>query len=324
MSLATKYQFTEIRDGIVSLFESDWPRTRVEWLAFKRARRPEDGLQDYCPRQTTLLLEPASAIRFAEKHGVRSVLPAAYYQLSQTSIEHYWDCCCLDHAVDAQIPTLAISHVLGARWECLDAADHRILAHGRLKVARAKRSIYAEFIDLLELSRGRFETCSCERELEDFLDHLSRGIDDADTATGHPFSSEIFGAFAEFEDYDKLEQRGFCMEAKRFIEECSRNLTDGLWDKLPDYFKLPQGGFVCVLTAAIAAYVSSQSIRVTASSRQIVKSRFLENTHWGLFDSHIREMLSPVCHGTYFQSCFSYGTLPDFNGHDFYFNPFRD
>ncbi|KAI5119033.1 hypothetical protein M0805_001856 [Coniferiporia weirii] len=87
LAMATKYQFTEIRQLIISHIEDEWPKTLVEW----------DWLEDFAPSIISLgkpdntILEPAAALLLACRFGINRVLPAILYDLSRIYISDDWD-----------------------------------------------------------------------------------------------------------------------------------------------------------------------------------------------------------------------------------------
>ncbi|GJE88199.1 BTB/POZ domain-containing protein [Phanerochaete sordida] len=84
LRLAAKYEMDSVSRELTPVLERDWPCMYDEWL------HVEKGLQlrhsgEIETRQTQCFQDPAAAIRLAMDLRLRSVLPAAFYDLSHIS-----------------------------------------------------------------------------------------------------------------------------------------------------------------------------------------------------------------------------------------------
>ena len=101
LRLAAKYDMDSVAHELTPVLERDWPRTYDDWVFGERGFQlrlrnhipvPREHYQD--PGSVPVLPSPvsnpdeslAAAIRLAMDVRLRSVLPAAFYELSQISI----------------------------------------------------------------------------------------------------------------------------------------------------------------------------------------------------------------------------------------------
>ncbi|KII89405.1 hypothetical protein PLICRDRAFT_53836 [Plicaturopsis crispa FD-325 SS-3] len=72
LKLATKYQADTLREWMVTVLERDWPSTLDEWDALSQPRH-----------KSAVPLDPAQVICIARESNVPSILPLAFYMLSE-------------------------------------------------------------------------------------------------------------------------------------------------------------------------------------------------------------------------------------------------
>ena len=95
LDVAEKYEIQTIRPFIARQLEMDWPTTLEAWIR-RQAEVAEmstirDGAIVSVGEAQPIFPEPAAAIRLGLGHGIHSILPAAFYELSQVAVEDDWD-----------------------------------------------------------------------------------------------------------------------------------------------------------------------------------------------------------------------------------------
>lgn len=133
LRLAKKYDMEGVRARLVKHVTADWPVTLIEWdrqladfeaiemelLQLQRnndENSPRQFLSDHIP-------EPASAIAFAREFGCSEILPAAFYRLAVTPIDHDWD-------PHYETNDALYDNVQVARWSRVSAEDLRCMLRG--------------------------------------------------------------------------------------------------------------------------------------------------------------------------------------------------
>lgn len=133
MKLAVKYDVAMLRTIIARHFESDWPRTLAEWEKqdarfLSNTRLSECKMDNWdnngtliskTPIDYSMLPEPALAIRFAMEFNCPSILPAAFYHLSQVSPLTDWDIA--SRTFEPNNPPIRTRP--SARWSMLEPPD---------------------------------------------------------------------------------------------------------------------------------------------------------------------------------------------------------
>ncbi|GJE88198.1 BTB/POZ domain-containing protein [Phanerochaete sordida] len=119
LRLAAKYDMDSVTQELMPVLERDWPRGYDEWLLGKRGFQLRYGGTLTIPREN--YPDPAAAIRLAMDIRLRSVLPAAFYELSQISIRKPLNVESYDRWADAKL---------------LSAEDMERLTVGRERIAR--------------------------------------------------------------------------------------------------------------------------------------------------------------------------------------------
>jgi len=125
LHLASKYLMAELRAKLVRVVEREWPSSLDEMdmrdQAFEelKGRIDSDMLVQGWPIQ--FLPEPAAAIALAEEFNIKSILPAAYYDLTRCAPLRCWDA---SSETDGE-SFLKFNRYRGkaARWECLSATS---------------------------------------------------------------------------------------------------------------------------------------------------------------------------------------------------------
>ncbi len=93
--MSTKYEMGGLAAKLGDIVESEWPLTLEELEDYDRSRENLEK-ESYCVCDEwpdRLLPEPIAAIALAEEFNIRSILPAAYYDLwrSGCSLNSNWD-----------------------------------------------------------------------------------------------------------------------------------------------------------------------------------------------------------------------------------------
>lgn len=183
MKLATKYDVDMLRAIIMRHFESEWPRSLAEWEKQYRAPPPgkmrlSDCAVDYddgtlissAVTDYTKLPEPASAIRFAMEFSCPSVLPAAFYALSQTTPNADWEKC-------RKSNSSRLKAMRSARWTLLEPAD-------LIRLLQGKEAL-ADFLDLNLSYLTEFSNCVNRDHSDDDEDGGDDEEDDDDDSDMH-------------------------------------------------------------------------------------------------------------------------------------------
>ena len=117
--ISRKYMVGRIWQIIVTVdkVKSQRPITLEEWDVYRdklHAAQIENDFE-FFEHFGAGFLEPTSAIAFALKHDVPSILPAAFYHLSFTRLDHNYD-----EIERYQGDRYGAEHLLAARWKLLD------------------------------------------------------------------------------------------------------------------------------------------------------------------------------------------------------------
>ncbi|KAG2363388.1 hypothetical protein BDR07DRAFT_1211299, partial [Suillus spraguei] len=124
LNLSNKYEMNKLRRDIVQQLEADWPTSLAWW---DQLEGEIAGLADLdsdamgCIFSEDPLPDPASAIQLAHECQVPTILPAAFYHLSQLSIR-----CQLNKSSSRCRPWRRT-----ANWGLLTAGDLQCLLLGR-------------------------------------------------------------------------------------------------------------------------------------------------------------------------------------------------
>lgn len=117
IDISEKYQIDVIINQLVSHIEADWPLTLQEWDRYEIVSQniwKTGSFPSTWPKE--MLPEPVTAIKLAQRLGIKSVLPAAFYDLTRIQYSDDWDQCVGEKEFCV--------HRKGARWKLLTAADH--------------------------------------------------------------------------------------------------------------------------------------------------------------------------------------------------------
>lgn len=201
MDMGKKYMLHDVVDAITLHTIKQWPQSLDEWdirdLESQKLR-------------TLALPEPASAIQFATKYDITSILPAAFYALASTSTESEWDEGAADKAGRM------------ARWSLLDGRNAMRFARGRDRLISFYTSEIASWYNpcivhpvcistgksLVETTRVQSSTCprDCLRTL----------------------TAVIAGA----------SNSSLCATSKPALVSKLQKIRTEIWERLPDFFDL--------------------------------------------------------------------------------------
>ncbi|PSR71210.1 hypothetical protein PHLCEN_2v12864 [Hermanssonia centrifuga] len=212
MSLAEKYLIETIRTTILTCVKSVWPTTLEEWdhiqasinLATKSGRPSE-----------RIFHEPLAAIGFANRFNVSEVLPAAFYLLSITNMEHGRDgrlsvtLSDTDPDTDTEEP-MPMQKQPSARWSALDR-------QGLLQFMMGRDRLYNAAFELIYCG-GFYQNHS--KPAEEFLHIMAKS-----TKTERRMDPVAF--------LKTLAEKPNSELRSRFLRA-----REALWDKLPQFFDL--------------------------------------------------------------------------------------
>lgn len=126
--ISKKYFVGRIWQTIVAKIKSQWPSTLEEWDKFQDELSAAQLLNEceYFEHFGTRFPEPASAVAFALKHDAPSILPAAFYYLSFTRLDHNYG------EIERYDGDRACAeHLSAARWKLLDLPTLRRFLVGK-------------------------------------------------------------------------------------------------------------------------------------------------------------------------------------------------
>jgi len=177
MALAVKYNFTAIKDEIVSKLQADWPSTLTDWddsqyevqqLLSRQSKFPFKSARNRVP-------EPVSAIRFAKDFHIPGILSAAFYMLSRTNVMHDW-------YQDGK-ENSAMSR-LSARWSDLNAEELLIAFRGKESLIASWKGMRPDWLGLMDNANLTF-CCSCDVERgEDTMQKVKIKVSNANNMLG--------------------------------------------------------------------------------------------------------------------------------------------
>lgn len=119
LHLASKYMMADLRAKLVRIVEREWPLTVADMevrtqlfldLMHNSRGGASHGVCTVNAWPVNLVPEPAAAVMLAEEFGIKSIMPAAYYELSRCSPTRVWGS--FDATKYSDKP---------ARWSCLSA-----------------------------------------------------------------------------------------------------------------------------------------------------------------------------------------------------------
>ncbi|GJE88191.1 BTB/POZ domain-containing protein [Phanerochaete sordida] len=88
LRLAAKYEMDSVLQQLVPVLERDWPSRYEDWALIEAEaalRRHARFAQDTSFRDVTQ--DPAAVLQLAQRLGLRSMLPAAFYELSRANFD---------------------------------------------------------------------------------------------------------------------------------------------------------------------------------------------------------------------------------------------
>ena len=155
LDVAKKYEVPSIRPFVVNELEKDWPTDLTEWI-FKHGELTQlEALIDAWSELRNDVYpdehfpEPAVAVRIAIDYHIPSILPAAFYCLSDVEITDDWDRYhgCDDwkfgdqtaHDIEEN-PIIDLRRT--ARWSLLDRDTLYLALLGRTELKRRQRDFF--------------------------------------------------------------------------------------------------------------------------------------------------------------------------------------
>ena len=152
MHLAKKYDMDKLIRLLIPLVEAQWPRTLMEW----------DIYTAHTKKHPKAHLEPVAAIVLATEHGITSILPAAFYMLSQIGIYDDYD------------SNGSKTKKLTARWDLLSPRDYRRLIFGKERLLEKIKSLMPTLFKNSSKKCGKkLALYSSLRDQRDFLSTIT-------------------------------------------------------------------------------------------------------------------------------------------------------
>lgn len=226
LALATKYEIGKLRQPIVDLLESAWPISLWDWdlleteIQGMKATWPDRQSPD-SPLQylDNYLPEPASAIQLAEECDVRTILPAAFYQLSRTSVY-------AERPISSEFDEEREGNgQRTARWSTLSNPNILCLMRGKLQLQLASQSLLS--VSVTQKCRLDPSICSLHRQyavLNDLHDECKNSRDILSTLL-RARKQLSFGP-------------DICSECMHGLRETVDHIRLAIWAQLPDFFQL--------------------------------------------------------------------------------------
>ena len=157
MTLAMKYDFTSIKNDIISKIKMDWPITLEQWDVLQYEMdlfsatllrgESEEALDDHFP-------EPVSALHFAKDFNIPAILPAAFYMLSHLAIMNDW--------YERRLPDTSILQLAQtARWKDLTGEEYHRLLRGKHNLKERWEVLRPSFVDVFNDA-----ICDCDDQAQ--------------------------------------------------------------------------------------------------------------------------------------------------------------
>lgn len=236
MRLVMKYEFDNIHARVVDIMNENWPQTFEHWMRFRAEvavikalhASAADGLVGGKSFEERIP-EPASAIRFARRFDVPSVLPFAFYTLSGIPLSNDWD------AVRSARRDEAARQVRTAKWGLLDIADHRAVMRCRERLGRELGEVLYSYTraDLL-MERTMADTCASADKCANAFTQLVEAWQDCETGV---LREEAIGSAAGTPDplglledlYNSRPEWAMCTDCCDRLQKCIRESQHTVW-----------------------------------------------------------------------------------------------
>ena len=177
LDVAKKYEVNGVQSFVLHYLERDWPTTLVGWLRQhgEMVRLKELWLADSTSIGDAdlddMYPDPAVAIRIGLDHNIPSILPAAFYCLSEIDIEEDWDRWHTSEWKFSRVEDGAQpSNPLGqwkrtARWSKVDKDSLLRVLLGQ-RGLRARRSVLPRVYDFDKKHDTSTTSATCKAELD--------------------------------------------------------------------------------------------------------------------------------------------------------------
>ena len=244
LKVADKYQIDGPRQLIVQQIENDWPKSLAELLQQQAELERICDIDLFTTFKDVILdnqfPEPASAIRIAIDFNIPTILPAAFYVLSQIEPENDyaryrggpWDAWTgMDDDIaegnnKVSITALPSRRMRTARWPVLDKDEQYNAWLGRNALQRAIRDVERSF------TRApcpyEYDHCTHKRARL-FKEHAESEEDMKD-----PFKRLVNMI------YNVSAADGLCEECGSFFSEEAHPVMQNIWDQIPRMFSIDQ------------------------------------------------------------------------------------
>lgn len=226
LTLATKYQIDSLRKHIVQHIEADWPKSLEEWFYFRKALESKKFWLKSADHLAGTPLpfafaDPASAIRLATQFNIPSILPAAFYRLAITDVEH-------DSSIAADDP-----REIAADYDCLERQDLLRLLRGRTTLIQDYSTVS---LLLSPYGVARHEQCETSRKCKAAKEKLAEEHAQA-FKIEYARRPDILGLVFDMLESDKC-YGDVCAHCCQSMDKALWKLLERLWDKLPETFTL--------------------------------------------------------------------------------------
>ncbi|EPQ50723.1 hypothetical protein GLOTRDRAFT_50273 [Gloeophyllum trabeum ATCC 11539] len=276
--IAAKYEIDNVRSQIVQRLTEDWPTTLYKWDTLEAEieamnrdwhfqHKPCGGLS--CPEYLDKYLpEPVSAIQLAKKHGVRSILPAAFYHLSRLSIQ--WGPDGSERNEERQRMSRHRG-VRTAKWKSLSAEDHYCLHVGRARLKAAVDSQIRGWTFSYHFGEGSDE--DEDEPDDDPCSESARWKTRQDILEAVSNADDVLHVLRRFTDVqcDELSD-GLCSQCLLTFTTEARQLRRDLWGRLPEFFELDLVRSQC--SWSVGALANVWSLRLCSCSSPSARPGF--------------------------------------------------
>jgi hypothetical protein len=244
ITISYRHRQRPLYEACLRQVENAWPTTLEEWDT--NEVRIADIAKKCLQRRDTQPLdqnlpEPASALMFAFKYGLPSIVPAAITTLARIPRHRGW----VPQASAQPSSALSDPQFRGARWEMLSQSAWRAFHNGcdslRMEIADT-RNLLSPYTD--SAAPGCLQPAHCARSrgaLSIALDQLE-GASDAATALPTlfrpgppPFPEpyrDAFTALPTLFNRPRLAAAGFCLNCQTYLSHRAEQRRKQLWNAL--------------------------------------------------------------------------------------------
>ncbi|EKM54133.1 uncharacterized protein PHACADRAFT_145778 [Phanerochaete carnosa HHB-10118-sp] len=240
--ISRKYMVGQIWETIVGKMKSQWPITLELWDARRTYIQAAQDQHEYEHFELfgAMFPEPASAVAFALKHDVPSILPSAFYHLSFTRLDHEYG-----EFERYEGDRDGVEHLPAARWRLLDAETLRRFLIGKeyllhnfkmsLDTLLEEASIHSTFQARHPRNQAGMDgKANCRQTMQmmerNLMGVVLNKIDFADI--------DCLGALEHLKCY--VAERGLCDACRVLLTNLLQKRRKEIWERLPAWFNVQQ------------------------------------------------------------------------------------